>query len=1221
MYGRSNVRIRSCLTASWFVLSALAVTVPPAQSQSTGQPTVPGSGSGSAVPATSETRPVDGEILVVGSRASQQSANNRKKEAKTATDSIVADDIGSFPDRNVAEAISRIPGVALNRNEFGEGDSVAVRGNGPDLTRVELDGVGVTSTSGLAISSDNARSADLRELPAELVKSVDVVKGATADMTEGSLGGGIQIKTRSGLDFARPYFSLRAGVNQNSLGRKWTPDFNTVASRKFFDGRLGAIFSANYQNIQNNGHGYEQTTSNNRHYNRLFDFDNSPDKTFEYNLDTLGTDAADTVFANSVETPRTLLTKSIAAKSKADCLTALPYLSTGSNAVRSQRIAEQQTCLNQWNDYTPSNIRHFMNEQNDQRYSFDGRLDFEVSSALRVFAKGTWNFRNIRDQNRSRSPVTLFSANPAGSFVDSTTGYPRIRSVSPNAPEGYFLYGGLNNQGNNATIGNVINVRPGSIVVDDEHNVTQAVLTNNLVTINQIENISKSDSRFLQSGFEFKEDRLLVEGMAGFTVASSSREDKRTERGFVYGDATLTLQDNGLWGIELPAGYDDSDPNSYLQLSRPACVAGPNTNPATCVGQAAVNASPTTPASPQYLVSQMPLVTPSFGVIYSPFLAETSERIAKLDTTYRTEGLLPFLTQVKVGGQYRRNKLDRWGGGGFTARSAVGTFGQPGFVPAVVVPTANIRGTVRACEPTAGSSAPGGLSCNYGFVPSTNPSDVRSGTDTLTPAQLLDLFTKTLEAPTSRYFGDLPNRGNLPDAWSGIRSDVLFDGIGASQFMNFDCVKTCVGSDGNRYDQPLTRVVETVRNVYFMADFEQRLPLGLLFNGNVGVRGVFAQVRGDGLLTLTSIRTTPQFNPLDPNNAAGITQQQFVQNATVNASTNDWLPSLNMNFWGFDEKLVLRLFGGKTVARPNVNRLLPGGNCTVDQRVLIDDDGEDVYGCSGRIGNPALAPFTAWNYNASLEWYPNRDTLLSVTYGKLDVQIGNPIAVTRTDRPFAGSDVRDPVTGEPLADLEFSYPTWENGPGYQRSIWEFQAKTAFTFLPWIFRNTGADINYSRLASAATLGTRDPLTGDLMPPPNESTDYINGSLWYDDGKLNMRISYQKRSEVFNCITPCGGNSVSSNYPGVEYTNVRLPYNPGVPRFTDGTEYLDAKITYNITRSFQIFLEGRNLRREAQIISTGGYENFAGDIPRVIRQSYGGRRVMTGARVQFGNNRRR
>ena len=238
-------------------------------------------------------------IVVTGSRASQQSSNRRKRDARTATDSIVADDIGSFPDRNVNEAISRIPGVALSRNEFGEGEGVAVRGNGPDLTRVELDGIGVQATNSLAADGQNSRGADLRELPAELVKSVDVVKGSTADMTEGSLGGTVQIRTRTGLDFRKPYFSLRGGVGQTSLGKDCTPDINGVAAGRFLDNRLGVIVSGSYSKSQNNAHSYETTTSNTRGYARLFDFDQSPEKTSTLNPATVSTDAADVPFGSS----------------------------------------------------------------------------------------------------------------------------------------------------------------------------------------------------------------------------------------------------------------------------------------------------------------------------------------------------------------------------------------------------------------------------------------------------------------------------------------------------------------------------------------------------------------------------------------------------------------------------------------------------------------------------------------------------------------------------------------------------------------------------------------------------------------------------------------------------------------------------------------------------------------------------------------------------------
>lgn len=1161
---------------------------------------------------------LDKEIVVTGSRAAQESANRRKKNAKTATDSLVADDIGSFPDRNVNEAISRLPGVALNRNEFGEGDSIAIRGNGADLTRVELDGIGVQNTSGLGAS----RGADMRELSAELIKSVDVVKGATADMTEGSLGGSVQIKTRSGLDFQKPYFSLRSGVQRNSLGRVWTPDFNSVASHKFFNDRVGVILSGNYADIQNNGHTYQTTTSGNRNYSRLYDFDQSPDKTFSYNLDTLSGDTADTPFANSVETPRTLLTKAAAAQNKAQCLSTFPVLTAGTTAQRSQRVLEQQSCLNQWNDYTPSLIRNLMQTQRDKRYSFDGRLDFKVNDRLIVFGKASIANRKVHDQFRTHNPVSLLTQNALGTYVDTTTGAQRYRTVSPTAPTGYYLYDpqyGLNAVGGNATYGNVLNVVPGSIVVDDQHNVTKMTLTNNSVNVDQIENTIDVKTNYFQGGTEFRGEQVDIDFMAGMTTATSSRVDKRTSRSYSYGNATLALQPNGLWDIQLPAGYDESNPNNFVQLSSPPCI-GTGTAP-TCLGQAAVAASPTTVASPAYTVGQLPQTTPSFGVSFSPTTSESSERIAKLDLTYRTEDFIAFITRVKYGAMYRNNKINFWGGGGYTPVAAIGTYGQPGYVPAVIVPTANVRGTLRACQPTAGSAAAGGLSCNYGFVPSRNPAAIRSGVDTLTPDQLRDLFAKTLEQPDSVYFNGVPNRGNLPPAWPGIRTDELFSGLGASQFMNFDCLKQCMGSDGKMYDQPVTRTDETIINLYGMFDYSQDLPFGIVTDGNIGLRGIYARVKGSGLLSLTTIKTTAAFDPLNPNAVGGTVSQTFQQNTTAEATSWDWLPTFNFNLWGFNRSLVLRAYAGKTVARPAPGNLLAAGSCVVDERVTLDlaGDGEDPFSCPGRVGNPALRPYTAWNYNLALEWYPNRDTVLSATFGKLDVKLGGAMNVTRTGQPFAGSDTVDPVTGKTLSELTFNYPTFDNAPGYKRNIWEFSGKTAFTFLPWYLRYTGMDANISFLMSKASVGTLDPSTGDVMAPPGQSRYYLNSSLWYDDGRLSLRLAYQRRTEVFNCITPCGGNSTDINYPGLNYTNVRLVgpgYNPGAPLFKDETQFLDFKASYNITQQVQVYVEGRNLTKQTQSNSFGKYETFADGRPRVTALSYGGWRLLTGGRIAFG-----
>jgi TonB-dependent receptor len=1210
---------RACETSSLSVLSLILAVG--AASGAEAQ-TKPGSSASSLeVENTAQLNDdITKDIIVTGSRKSQQTANEIKKNAKTATDTLVADDVGSFPDRNVNEAISRLPGVALNRNEFGEGDSISVRGNGPDLTRVELDGIGVQGSNGLGAS----RGADLRELPAELIKSVDVVKGATADMTEGSLGGSVQIKTRSGLDFAKPYYSLRSGAQQNSLGRKWTPDFNGVAAHKFLNGRLGVILSGNYADIQNNGHGYQNTISGRTNYARLFDFDQSPEKTFSYNLDTLGTDAADLPFnANTVETPRTLLTKSAAAQSKAQCVSAFAIAPASTQNQRAQRILEQQSCLNQWNDYTPSLIRNLMSTQRDKRYSYDGRLDFKVSSQLTVFAKGTVANRKVHDQFRTHSPTSGIVQNAPGTFIDTLTGSPRFRNVSPTAPAGYYLYDpqyGLTSNATIPTLGNVLNVVPGSVIVDDKHNVTGMQLTNNTVTVDQIENTLDVKTNYMQGGAAFRSDRVDIDAMVGMTTAKSSRTNLRTARSYAYGNATLALQPNGLWDIELPAGYDEGNINNFVQLTAPRCI-GTGTAP-TCVGQTAVAASANGPATPAYTVGQMPLTTPSFGTIFRPSATESSERIGKIDLTYRTEDFISFIPRIKYGAMYRRNTIQSWGGGGYTPVSAIGTFGQPGYVPAVIVPTANVTGTYRACEPTAGSSATGGLPCNYGFVPSTNPLAIRSGVDTLTPQALRDLFARSLQAPDSAYFGDLPNRGNLPAAWPGIRTDIIFDGLGGGAFTNFDCLKQCVGSDGKMYDQPLTRTQETIVNLYGMFDFAQRLPFGIEVDGNVGLRAVYANVKGTGFLTINTIRLTAQFDPANPNLPSGITAQNFQQNTTASSKSWDWLPTYNAAFWGFNRTLALRLYAGKTVARPSIGTLLPSGTCTIDARTTLNldgGDGDDPFGCSGRVGNPALRPFTAWNYNFALEWYPNKDTVLSATVGRLDVEIGGAISDTRTGSPFAGSGQADPVSGRPLSELLFNYPTYKNGPGYKRDIYEFSIKSAFTFLPWLLQNTGMDANLSFLSSKASDGTRDPSTGDVMTPPGQSKYYLNTSLWYDDGKLNLRVAYQRRTSVFNCITPCGGPSGDINYPGENWTNVRLVgpgYNPGVALFNDATQFIDLKASYNITKQVQVYVEGRNLTRQVISQSTGDYQRFADDTPRITTQSYGGRRILVGGRIAFG-----
>ena len=79
------------------------------------------------------------EVVVTGIRASLRESLQTKREAVGVVDALTAEDVGKFPDKNLAEALQRVPGVVINR-EFGEGERVNLRGTGSNLTRTLLNG-------------------------------------------------------------------------------------------------------------------------------------------------------------------------------------------------------------------------------------------------------------------------------------------------------------------------------------------------------------------------------------------------------------------------------------------------------------------------------------------------------------------------------------------------------------------------------------------------------------------------------------------------------------------------------------------------------------------------------------------------------------------------------------------------------------------------------------------------------------------------------------------------------------------------------------------------------------------------------------------------------------------------------------------------------------------------------------------------------------------------
>ncbi|AXK43299.1 TonB-dependent receptor [Erythrobacter aureus] len=140
-------------------------------------------------------------IIVTGFRASLDSANAIKRNNVAVSEAIVAEDIGKFPDLNLAEALQRTTGITITRDN-GEGQQISLRGLGPEFTRVQLNGMSVSSAS-IGGTDQNAlgREFDFDLFPSELFNRIDVAKSPTADLEEGGISGNISLRTARPFDF------------------------------------------------------------------------------------------------------------------------------------------------------------------------------------------------------------------------------------------------------------------------------------------------------------------------------------------------------------------------------------------------------------------------------------------------------------------------------------------------------------------------------------------------------------------------------------------------------------------------------------------------------------------------------------------------------------------------------------------------------------------------------------------------------------------------------------------------------------------------------------------------------------------------------------------------------------------------------------------------------------------------------------------------------------
>jgi TonB-dependent receptor len=379
------------------------------------------------------------------------------------------------------------------------------------------------------------------------------------------------------------------------------------------------------------------------------------------------------------------------------------------------------------------------------------------------------------------------------------------------------------------------------------------------------------------------------------------------------------------------------------------------------------------------------------------------------------------------------------------------------------------------------------------------------------------------------------------DAPSGTTTEWLIANLPATTDFTGLYDRTAVPDQGN-----IRSVVEKDTGGYLQADAKGHI-FGLRYAANAGIRYVRTDQTSKGLLGGVEL--------------------------TAKRNYDDWLPAANLALYP-TEKLIIRGAVAKVITRPSLGGLTPGGSA-------------DGFNYRITFGNPDLKPFTAWNYDAGVEWYFARESIASVAVFKKDVS-NFPLSQTISGQTFDS-------TGLPVSVLLASSPAYLDPTKRAAPIWDITTQVnaqnakfegielglqgPFRFLPGFLRNFGGIANATFIRSKANYTVPLPYNQIVPDPdPKKPGNFIlkanpssavftqtfiglskraySGTLYYDDGRFSARVSMTYRSPYIT--------STSGNHQIFE----------GFKSYRE----VDASIRYNLNDHIQLSADGINLTDE-------------------------------------------
>jgi TonB-dependent receptor len=370
---------------------------------------------------------------------------------------------------------------------------------------------------------------------------------------------------------------------------------------------------------------------------------------------------------------------------------------------------------------------------------------------------------------------------------------------------------------------------------------------------------------------------------------------------------------------------------------------------------------------------------------------------------------------------------------------------------------------------------------------------------------------------------------------------------------------------------------------------------GIRLSGNIGLRYVDTRIRSDGAIGVPSQEALNILQPFEVRCAVGVPEgappgtqpsrpggvcnrgeagylalqtfagNGFAQRDVADVNYSFWLPSFNLKL-GVTEDVIVRLAASRVLTRPD--------NANIRNFLNIGLDASGAV--TATTGNPFLRPATAWQFDASVEWY--FDTVGSLTFNAFYKDIKDFFFQNDTTRTITNNGITENVIVRGPDNFT------ENG---KIKGFELAYQQTFDFLPKPLDGLGVQANYTFLESEGLpnsfLNTGEPVDESTVPPGNLpleqlSKHNVNATVFYEKGPISLRAAYNWRSRFL--LTPA---------------DVIFPF---YSIFNEATGQLDASAFFNITDDIRVGVQGVNLLNEV----TRTTQAFTGDPSNLAPRSF-------------------